>query len=116
MTDSRPRILDELTSTIASRKANPSTKSYTTSLLSEGLPVIGAKIVEEAAELVEAAHEPGGDGRAHLVHEAADLVYHLLVLLAYKDLSLSDLEAELGARFGRSGLEEKASRKDRSES
>lgn len=97
--------------TIESRKANPSEKSYTSQLLAGGTKRIGAKITEEAAEVVEAAGEPGDAGREHLVREAADLIYHLLVLLAHRVSSLDEVEAELARRFGISGLEEKASRK-----
>lgn len=95
---------------IEDRKKNPSSKSYTNSLLQGGNPKISKKIVEEAAEVVEAADEPGDAGRAHLVYEAADLVYHLWVMLAHHDILLSELESELARRFGISGLEEKASR------
>ena len=109
MSDS-PRPLDALEQTIAARAARPSEKSYTSQLLAGGIDRIGAKIVEEAAELVEAAGEPGDAGREHLVREAADLVYHLLVLLRHGNCSLSDVEAELERRFGVSGLEEKAAR------
>lgn len=104
-------VLARLMSTIEDRKARPSEKSYTSKLLSGGLPVISAKITEEAAETVEAAGEPGEHGRQHLVREAADLMYHLLVLLAHRDARLADVEQELARRFGMSGLEEKASRK-----
>lgn len=103
-------ILARLMQTIEDRKANPSAKSYTSKLLSGGVPLIGGKVTEEAAEVVEAAGEPGEEGRQHLVREAADLIYHLLVLLAHRDASLTDVEAELARRFGISGLEEKASR------
>lgn len=96
--------------TIESRKQNPSEKSYTSQLLAGGIERIGSKITEEAAEVVEAAGEPGDAGRLHLVREAADLVYHLLVMLAHRDSKLADVEAELARRFGISGLEEKASR------
>jgi phosphoribosyl-ATP pyrophosphohydrolase len=105
------RPLDELENTIAARAANPSEGSYTSQLLAGGVEKIGAKITEEAAELVEAAAEQGEPGRQHFLHEAADLVYHLLVLLRHKNCSLADVEAELTRRFGVSGLEEKASRK-----
>ena len=97
--------------TIEDRKAHPSAKSYTSRLLSGGLPAIAPKITEEAAEVVEAANEPGEEGRQHLVRESADLVYHLLVLLAHRDAGIADVEAELARRSGMSGLEEKASRK-----
>lgn len=104
-------IFTKLLSVIEERKANPSAKSYTVSLLAGGVEKIGAKIVEEAGETVEAAGEPGPDGQQHLVREAADLLYHLFVLLACRDVPLADVEQELARRFGISGLEEKASRK-----
>jgi phosphoribosyl-ATP pyrophosphohydrolase len=95
---------------IAERKANPSDKSYTTRLLSGGVEKIGGKILEEAVEVVAAAAEPGESGRTHTIHEAADVLYHLFVLLGYRDISLAEVESELARRFGISGLEEKASR------
>jgi len=97
---------------IEDRKANPSAseKSYTVKLLAGGVDKIGEKITEEAAEVVEAAGEPGEQGQEHLTHEAADLVYHLLVMLAYRDVPLTAVEEELARRFGISGLEDKASR------
>jgi phosphoribosyl-ATP pyrophosphohydrolase len=104
------RPLDELEQTIADRAANPSEKSYTTKLLNGGVEAIGAKVVEEAAEVVEAAGELGEVGREHFVREVGDLVYHLLVLMRQKNCSLAELDAELARRFGVSGLEEKASR------
>ena len=105
-----PRPLDALEQTIAERAANPSEKSYTCQLLAGGVEAIGDKIIEEAAEVVDAARETGDAGRQHLVREAGDLVYHLLVLLRLRNASLADVEAELARRFGVSGLEEKASR------
>jgi phosphoribosyl-ATP pyrophosphohydrolase len=79
-------------------------------LLAGGVEKIGIKIVEEAAEVVEAAGEPGTKGREHFIREVGDLVYHLLVLMQHKKCSLPDLEAELARRFGVSGLQEKAAR------
>jgi phosphoribosyl-ATP pyrophosphohydrolase len=105
------RSLDELERTIADRAANPNEKSYTSKLLAGGVDAIGAKIVEEAAEVVEAAGESGEAGREHFVREVGDLVYHLLVLMRHKNTALADVDAELGRRFGVSGLEEKAARK-----
>ncbi|HEV3340093.1 MAG TPA: phosphoribosyl-ATP diphosphatase [Pirellulales bacterium] len=99
-----------LMATIEDRKKNPSAKSYTSQLLSAGLTRIGGKITEEAAEVVEAAGELGEEGRQHLVRESADLLYHLLVLLAHRDAGIVDVEAELARRFGISGLDEKGSR------
>lgn len=95
---------------IYDRKRNPRANSYTNTLLDKGLEKIGAKISEEAGELIEAAGEPGDEGRQHTIREAADLLYHAFVLLAHRDIPLSDVEAELARRFGISGLDEKASR------
>lgn len=105
-----PRPLDLLERTIADRAANPGENSYTARLLAGGVERIGAKIVEEAAEVVEAAGEPGEGGREHLIREIGDLVYHTLVLMRLRDCSLVEVEAELARRFGVSGIEEKASR------
>jgi phosphoribosyl-ATP pyrophosphohydrolase len=108
--DQSQSILARLMAVIEDRKANPSEKSYTNRLLAGGVAKIGAKIVEEAAEVVAAAAEPGPAGRSHTIHEAADVVYHLFVLLGCRDISLAEVEVELARRFGISGLDEKASR------
>ena len=112
MTDAeRPNsVLAQLMAVIEDRRAHPSEKSYTSKLLAGGVPKIGAKIAEEAREVVEAASEPGDAGRSHFVYECADLAYHLFVLMAHRDVRLDEVEAELARRFGISGLEEKASR------
>ncbi len=116
MDDSRA-ILTQLAAVIDDRKRRRPSGSYTTQLFDSGVEAIGAKIREEAAELVEAAaaHEACRDDSTQhqVVHEAADLLYHLLVLLADRGLSLTDVEAELARRFGTSGLDEKASRAGR---
>jgi phosphoribosyl-ATP pyrophosphohydrolase len=104
-------ILQSLMDVIAERKANPpAERSYVVSLLQGGVSKIGAKITEEAGEVVAAAAEPGDAGRAHLVHEVADLVFHTLVLLGHRDIPWADVEAELARRFGVSGIAEKESR------
>jgi len=103
-------VIARLAAVIDERKANPPAKSYTTSLLQGGVAKIGGKVLEEAEEVVEAAREPGDAGRQHLVYEAADLMYHLLVMLTHRDIPLSDVENELARRFGISGIDEKASR------
>jgi phosphoribosyl-ATP pyrophosphohydrolase len=108
-------VLHELMAVIEDRRVNPPPKSYTTSLFQGGVEKIGGKIVEEAAEVVEAAGEPGNEGRTHFIHESADLLYHLFVLLGYKGVPLAEVEAELARRFGMSGLEEKAARNPQSE-
>ena len=111
MADNSLRPIDELQQTILARKAAPEERSYTAQLLAGGVEKIGGKIIEEAAELVEAAGEPDQTGREHTIREAGDLVYHFLVLLACCDVRLEEVEAELARRAGVSGLAEKASRK-----
>ena len=104
-------IMAALMGVINDRKANPpSEPSYVVNLVRGGVAKIGAKIVEEAAEVVEAGGEPGDGGREHLVKEVADLVFHTAVLLAHRELAWSDVEAELARRFGISGITEKQSR------
>lgn len=103
-------VIARLAAVIDERKTNPPAKSYTTSLFAGGVEKIGGKILEEADEVIEAAGEPGEEGRLHLVREAADLLYHLLVMLTHRDVRLSEVEAELARRFGISGIDEKASR------
>ena len=106
-----PSILSALEAVIAERKANPPAKrSYVAKLLEGGVPAIGAKVVEEAAEVVEAADEAGEEGRQHLVREVADLFFHTLVLLGRREVALAEVEAELGRRFGIGGIEEKEAR------
>lgn len=105
------RPLDQLEETIRQRQlAGEADKSYTAKLLAGGIAKIGPKVTEEAAEVVEAAAEPDEAGREHTIREAADVVYHLMVLLAVRGVKLDEVEAELARRFGMSGLEEKASR------
>jgi len=105
-----PTVLQKLMAVIEDRRANPPAKSYTTSLFQGGVEKIGGKIVEEAAEFVAAADEPGDAGRTHFIYESADLIYHLFVMLGYKGVALAEVETELARRFGISGLDEKASR------
>jgi phosphoribosyl-ATP pyrophosphohydrolase len=105
-------IMTALMGVIQERKGRaPGQPSYVVELLTGGIARMGAKIVEEAAEVVEAGGEPGDAGRAHLAKEVADLVFHSMVLLAYRDLSWSDVESELARRFGISGIIEKQSRR-----
>ena len=111
MSDNSSDILDELFSVLKDRKRNPPENSYTSKLYSGGEEKICEKITEEAGELVEAAFEsPSPESTKHLVHEAADLWFHTMVLMVHKGVSLDDIRSELGRRFGISGLDEKASR------
>ena len=82
--------------------------SYTRKLLDRGINHCAKKFGEEA---VEAAIAAVGEDRARLVGETADVLYHLLVVLHARGISLDDVEAELAARTHQSGLEEKAARK-----
>lgn len=100
----------QLMATIEDRKTNPPARSYTTSLFEGGVEKIGRKILEEANEMIEAADEPGDQGRSHFIHETADLIYHMFVMLGHRGIKLEEVEAELGRRFGISGLDEKAAR------
>ena len=101
-------VLTELYDTLQERKRANAQDSYVASLYRDGLDKILKKVGEEATETVIAAKS--GD-RAALVHELADLWFHSLVLMAHKDVPLSELTAELARRRGTSGLTEKASRK-----
>jgi phosphoribosyl-ATP pyrophosphohydrolase len=103
-------VLSRLMGVIEDRKANPPEKSYTTKLFNGGTAKIGEKILEEAEEVMEAADEAGEEGRAHLIYEAADLLFHLMVMLGFKDIHIHEVEAELSRRFGISGIDEKAAR------
>jgi len=108
-------IMATLMGVIADRKAKAASESsYVAKLMKGGTPAIRAKILEEAAEVVEAGDEPGDAGREHLVKEVADLVFHTAVLLGHRDIGWDAVEAELGRRFGTSGLVEKASRPPKS--
>jgi phosphoribosyl-ATP pyrophosphohydrolase len=103
-------VLQQLMAVLEDRKVNPPPNSYTARLYAGGDAKIGSKIAEEAHELVEAAGEQGEQGRRHIIYEASDVIYHLLVLLAHHNIKLDDVEAEIARRFGQSGLDEKASR------
>ena len=102
-----PPILHRLEQVIAARRASTADKSYTRSLLDAGMPKILAKIAEEHGEL--AAELPAGDD-AKVIHETADLVFHIMVGLAARGIPLEAVFAELSRRFGTSGHVEKARR------
>jgi len=88
-------IVDELYGIIVSRKDNAPEGSYTAALFAKGEDEIVKKVGEEAIELIVAAK---GQGRERLTAECADLVYHMLVLLAANDVSWAEVEAELARR------------------
>jgi phosphoribosyl-ATP pyrophosphohydrolase len=93
---------------IGERAAADPDVSYTRKLLDRGVAQCAKKLGEEAVELALASV---AESRERLTEEAADLVYHLLVVLRARDVRLSEVEAVLGARQVQSGLAEKASRK-----
>ena len=96
--------------------------SYTTKLITGGVPAMGAKVSEEAAEVIDAASQltalleasPGSpeslSAREHLIYEAGDVLYHLWVLLGSFGIEVDELRSELERREGTSGLEEKRRR------
>ena len=99
--------LDRLADTIAARKGADPAGSWTAKLLARGPEACAAKFGEEAVEAIIEAVK--GD-RDRLTAEAADVVYHLLVMLASRDIALADVLAELERREGVSGIAEKAAR------
>lgn len=99
--------LTRLEATVKERLAADPASSYVASLAAKGLPAIARKLGEEATEAVIAALSGSED---ELVGEAADVLFHLTVLLAAKGIPLARVMAELERREGTSGLEEKASR------
>ncbi|MEM8919350.1 MAG: phosphoribosyl-ATP diphosphatase [Pseudomonadota bacterium] len=102
-------ILQNLESTIRQRRTADPSGSYVASLTNKGRAKMAEKLGEEAVEAVIAAVQ---DDKAGMTGEAADLLFHLLVLLADMDLSIDDVLTELSTREGLSGLAEKAARKD----
>jgi phosphoribosyl-ATP pyrophosphohydrolase len=105
--DRSSQVLDRLFEVIEERRAARPAGSYVVSLLDGGIAVIGAKVLEEAEEVVRAAASEGDEAVAH---EAADLVFHLLVLLSARGVEPGAVHAELARRFGIGGHAEKASR------
>lgn len=99
--------IHDLAATILARKGADPEGSWTARLLARGPEKCAEKFGEEAVEAIIEAVK--GD-RARLTAEAADALYHLLVMCAARDVTLQDIEAELAARTQRSGLAEKASR------
>ncbi|HEY0218921.1 MAG TPA: phosphoribosyl-ATP diphosphatase [Afipia sp.] len=100
--------IQDLAAVIDTRAAASGEVSYTRKLLDKGAEHCAKKLGEEAVETVIAAVE---NSREHLIAESADLVFHLLVLLKARGVTLADVEAALAQRTQMSGLEEKAARK-----
>jgi phosphoribosyl-ATP pyrophosphohydrolase len=99
--------LDRLAATIAARKGADPESSWTAKLLAKGPEKCAEKFGEEAVEAIIEAVK--GD-RERLTAEAADVIYHLLVMCAARDVTLAEIEAELARREAQSGIAEKAAR------
>jgi phosphoribosyl-ATP pyrophosphohydrolase len=100
--------LEKLSATIAVKSGTATDQSYTAQLLAKGVEKCAKKFGEEAIELALASVQ---DNKDHTTKEAADVLFHLLVLLQSTGVSPDDVMAELARREGTSGLAEKASRK-----
>jgi phosphoribosyl-ATP pyrophosphohydrolase len=100
--------IHDLETRVHARAAASAETSYTRKLLDKGVAHCAKKLGEEAVETALAAVT---EDREHLIAEAADLIYHLLVVLEARGVRLDEVEAVLAARQAQSGLEEKASRK-----
>lgn len=100
-------ILHDLETTILARKSADPDSSWTAKLLAKGPEKCAEKFGEEAIEAIIAAAK--GD-RENLTYESADVLYHLLVMLAARDIALDDVLGELARRQGTSGIAEKAAR------
>ena len=100
--------IHDLAAIIDARASASGETSYTRKLLDKGAEHCAKKFGEEAIETVIAAVQ---DDRDHLIAESADVLFHLLVLLKSRGVSIEDVEATLGARTSMSGLDEKAARK-----
>jgi phosphoribosyl-ATP pyrophosphohydrolase len=100
--------LYDLEKRVGARALASPDESYTRKLLDRGVGHCAKKLGEEAVEAVIAAT---AEDRARVISETADMLYHLLVVLKARDVSLADIDAELAARAQMSGLDEKAARK-----
>lgn len=122
-------VFDRLMEQIHDRAEQLPPGSYTTKLITGGVPAMGGKVVEEANEVVQAATalsvqelseqdaatlETHAKARQHLIYEAGDVIYHLWVLLGSFGVSTEELRRELERREGTSGLEEKRRRSETS--
>ncbi len=112
-------VFDRLMAEIHRRVVELPPGSYTTKLVQGGVARMGAKVIEEAAEVVEAAaalENRSGLTHDHLIYEACDVIYHLWVLLGSRGITVEQLRCELARREGTSGLVEKSQRGAKEES
>lgn len=108
-TDAIYSVIDTLYHVLQERKEDDPKQSYTAKLFHKGENTILKKIVEESGEFCFAVKDNDTD---EIIYECADIVYHVLVALAYKNISPDRIKQELRRRFGMSGIEEKNARKD----
>lgn len=101
------QILDDLYQVLLTRKGAAADASYVASLYHGGVDKMAEKIMEEAGELIDEAR---ADDQARMREECADLLFHVLVLMADKNVPIADVLQVLEGRFGTSGHVEKASR------
>ena len=104
-------VLDKLDDVLDDRKSQNHKESYVKNLFAKGQIEIIRKVREECEELIEASSGKNPN-RNKLIHEAADLWFHITVLLSSKDIKSKEVLDELEKRFGISGLEEKNQRKN----
>lgn len=103
-------IVSRVFETILDRQRRRPAGSYVASLFEKGKDAILGKVAEESGELIQAAR---ANNRQAVVHEAADLIFHVLVAMTESGIRPGDVYAELFRRFGRGGLEEKATRREK---
>ena len=103
-------IFKKLEKILEERKSATADQSYVSSLYDQGTGSILEKIREESEEVINAVNQ---EGREEVIHEVADLLFHLLVLLRYENITIDEIESELDKRFGISGHDEKASRESK---
>jgi len=105
-------VLEQLAATLQQRRGADPDTSYVAGLHQKGLNKILEKIGEEATEVILAAKDmKNGRGRPELVGEVADLWFHSMVMLSHLEVDISEVTECLRARFGTSGIEEKAARR-----
>lgn len=107
-------VLAQLAATLEQRRGADPETSYVASLHQKGLNKILEKVGEEATEVILAAKDmQRGNGRDELIGEVADLWFHSMVMLSHLEVDISEVTDRLQARFGSSGLAEKAARGDK---
>tara|TARA_B100000700_G_C14226132_1_gene481511 strand:+ start:34 stop:360 length:327 start_codon:yes stop_codon:yes gene_type:complete len=108
MTGQNPlTTFDRVYNVILKRKQNSPEKSYVAYLIDKGTDIILKKICEESAEVIIAAKN---ENKTEQIHELADLLFHMLVLMGHNGITLTDISQELEKRFGQSGFDEKSNR------